>query len=55
VFVWLAGRPSGSMTPDATSARLWRRRGSSAREQDWALCERNHTGVGNPAFTPGPY
>jgi Rieske 2Fe-2S family protein len=24
-------------------------------EQDWALCERNHTGVRNPAFTPGPY
>jgi Rieske 2Fe-2S family protein len=24
-------------------------------EQDWDLCERNHTGVRNPAFTPGPY
>ena len=24
-------------------------------EQDWALCERNHTGVRSPAFTPGPY
>ena len=24
-------------------------------EQDWDLCERNHTGVKNPAFTPGPY
>jgi Rieske 2Fe-2S family protein len=24
-------------------------------EQDWALCERNHAGVRNPAFTPGPY
>ena len=24
-------------------------------EQDWALCEGNHQGVRNPAFTPGPY
>ena len=24
-------------------------------EQDWSLCERNHAGVRNPAFTPGPY
>jgi Rieske 2Fe-2S family protein len=24
-------------------------------EQDWDLCERNHAGVRNPAFTPGPY
>jgi glycine betaine catabolism A len=24
-------------------------------EQDWQLCERNHAGVRNPAFTPGPY
>jgi len=24
-------------------------------EQDWALCERNHSGIRNPAFTPGPY
>jgi glycine betaine catabolism A len=24
-------------------------------EQDWSLCERNHRGVSNPAFTPGPY
>ena len=24
-------------------------------EQDWALCERNHAGVRNPAFLPGPY
>ena len=24
-------------------------------EQDWELCERNHAGVRNPAFTPGPY
>jgi Rieske 2Fe-2S family protein len=24
-------------------------------EQDWSLCERNHTGVRNPAFVPGPY
>jgi Rieske 2Fe-2S family protein len=24
-------------------------------EQDWALCERNHAGVRNPAFVPGPY
>ena len=24
-------------------------------EQDWGLCERNHSGVRNPAFTPGPY
>ena len=24
-------------------------------EQDWELCERNHVGVGSPAFTPGPY
>ncbi|HEY6526995.1 MAG TPA: aromatic ring-hydroxylating dioxygenase subunit alpha [Solirubrobacteraceae bacterium] len=24
-------------------------------EQDWGLCERNHAGVRNPAFTPGPY
>ena len=24
-------------------------------EQDWSLCERNHSGVCNPAFTPGPY
>lgn len=28
-------------------------RGTS--EQDWALCERNHAGVRNPAFRPGPY
>jgi len=24
-------------------------------EQDWELCERNHAGVRNPAFVPGPY
>ncbi|HUA04587.1 MAG TPA: aromatic ring-hydroxylating dioxygenase subunit alpha [Solirubrobacteraceae bacterium] len=24
-------------------------------EQDWSLCERNHAGIRNPAFTPGPY
>ena len=24
-------------------------------EQDWSLCERNHVGVCNPAFVPGPY
>jgi Rieske 2Fe-2S family protein len=24
-------------------------------EQDWALCEANHRGVGNPACLPGPY
>jgi phenylpropionate dioxygenase-like ring-hydroxylating dioxygenase large terminal subunit len=24
-------------------------------EQDWSLCERNHVGVSNPAFVPGPY
>jgi phenylpropionate dioxygenase-like ring-hydroxylating dioxygenase large terminal subunit len=24
-------------------------------KQDWALCERNHVGIRNPAFTPGPY
>lgn len=24
-------------------------------EQDWELCERNHAGVRNPAFMPGPY
>jgi Rieske 2Fe-2S family protein len=24
-------------------------------EQDWALCERNHAGVRNPAYRPGPY
>jgi Rieske 2Fe-2S family protein len=24
-------------------------------EQDWELCERNHVGVRNPAFVPGPY
>jgi Rieske 2Fe-2S family protein len=24
-------------------------------EQDWDLCERNHAGVRNPAFMPGPY
>jgi Ring hydroxylating alpha subunit (catalytic domain) len=24
-------------------------------EQDWNLCERNHAGVRNPAFIPGPY
>jgi Rieske 2Fe-2S family protein len=24
-------------------------------EQDWSLCERNHAGVRNPAFIPGPY
>ncbi|HEY2440613.1 MAG TPA: aromatic ring-hydroxylating dioxygenase subunit alpha [Solirubrobacteraceae bacterium] len=24
-------------------------------EQDWDLCERNHVGVRNPAFEPGPY
>jgi len=24
-------------------------------EQDWSLCERNHRGVRNPAFVPGPY
>ena len=24
-------------------------------EQDWGLVERNHAGVRNPAFTPGPY
>ncbi len=24
-------------------------------EQDWALCQRNHAGVRNPAFVPGPY
>jgi len=24
-------------------------------EQDWELCERNHAGVRNPAYTPGPY
>jgi glycine betaine catabolism A len=24
-------------------------------EQDWELCERNHAGVRNPAFIPGPY
>jgi glycine betaine catabolism A len=24
-------------------------------EQDWDLCERNHAGVRNPAFRPGPY
>jgi glycine betaine monooxygenase A len=24
-------------------------------EQDWDLCERNHAGVRNPAFVPGPY
>jgi Rieske 2Fe-2S family protein len=24
-------------------------------EQDWDLCERNHAGVRNPAYEPGPY
>lgn len=24
-------------------------------ERDWSLCERNHAGIRNPAFTPGPY
>jgi Rieske 2Fe-2S family protein len=24
-------------------------------EQDWRLCERNHAGVRNPAYIPGPY
>jgi Rieske 2Fe-2S family protein len=24
-------------------------------EQDWTLCERNHAGVRNPAYFPGPY
>jgi glycine betaine catabolism A len=24
-------------------------------EQDWDLCERQHTGVRSPAYTPGPY
>jgi phenylpropionate dioxygenase-like ring-hydroxylating dioxygenase large terminal subunit len=24
-------------------------------KQDWALCERNHVGIRNPGFTPGPY
>jgi len=24
-------------------------------EQDWKLCELNHSGVRNPAFVPGPY
>ncbi len=23
-------------------------------EQDWELCERNHAGVRNPVFAPGP-
>lgn len=30
---------------------FWRR----TSEQDWELCERNHAGVRNPAFVPGPY
>jgi Rieske 2Fe-2S family protein len=36
--------------PDTVSA-FWR----LVSEQDWELCERNHSGVRSPAFTPGPY
>lgn len=51
--MWLVDE-SARPGPDYDLDRLlafWR----VTSEQDWALCERNHSGVRNPAFVPGPY
>jgi phenylpropionate dioxygenase-like ring-hydroxylating dioxygenase large terminal subunit len=50
----VAGRASAEPERDYTLDRLlpfWQ----LTSEQDWALCERNHAAVRNPAFTGGPY
>jgi Rieske 2Fe-2S family protein len=50
---WLVDRDAQEGTDYTLDALLpfWQ----LTSEQDWGLCERNHAGVRNPAFIPGPY
>jgi phenylpropionate dioxygenase-like ring-hydroxylating dioxygenase large terminal subunit len=58
VFVWLGPDPgrlqdAGRELAAALAAQgfFWK----LTSEQDWDLCERNQSGVRNPAYRPGPY